>query len=361
MPGKKPTNQPLQLAWHGATGPADAHHPPHPCRTAVIGIGPTGTHVLAALTHPDLPHLTTIALHTDAESLTQSPAQHRLHLHDPATPRPGETPDPTRQALAPLLADHDLIILTTDLGRGPETHGASLAAAIARKTTALTVAVVTHPGPRAAAPLPAADTLAALQTACDTVVLIDSRKLTDLHPQLPPEDIVTITAHVLANVIRGLIDTVATSSDPADLTDVHTIVRHGGIAAVGLGESTAPNRLEDAVRQALTRPLLDARCTDAKGALIHVTGATPITVADADRAGEAVTALMNTTAPVVWSTHRDPDLSDTLRVTLIMTGVPPPPPIQLSRIAPHLFNLEPQAAPDQKLPVDLDLYQLETF
>jgi cell division protein FtsZ len=192
-------------------------------------------------------------------------------------------------------------------------------------------------------------------------VLIDSRKLSDLHPQLPPEDVVTITAHVLANVVRGLIDTLAAPRDAADLTGVHTIVRHGGIAAVGLGESTAPNRLEDAVRQALTCPLLDARCTDAKGALIHVTGAIPITVDDADRAGEAVTELMHTNTPIVWSTHRDPGLSDTLRVTLIMTGVPPPPPPQLGRIAPQLFNLEPQSAPDQKLPVDLGLYQLETF
>ena len=71
--------------------------------------------------------------------------------------------------------------------------------------------------------------------------------------------------------------------------------------------------------------------------------------------------MLNTNTPVVWGTTPDPGLSDTLRVTLIMTGITPPKPIPGALIAPQLFNLEPSSEPERKLAVDLGLDQLETF
>jgi cell division protein FtsZ len=358
MIGTKATSKPLQLAWQGATGPTDAHPEPRP-PIAIVGIGRTGTHVIAHLTNTGRSPIHTIALHTDPESLQRSHAHHQILLGGTATRHRGRT----RTSLRPLLTNRELVIVTTDLDSVTARRTAPLAAEMARATGALTLAVVTRPHPRPETQThPSARALADLQHACDTVILIDGRKLLDLHPPPSIDEIMPLAGQVLAHVIRGIIDTVATADDTTAHTTFPTLVRQGGLAAVGLGESTAPSRLEDAVRQALSSPLLDAACTGAKGALIHVTGAHPVTVDDATRAGELVTHVLNTSTPVVWGTTPDPGLSDTLRVTLIMTGVTTPAlPIRGDLIAPQLFNLEPHSAPERKLGVDLGLDQLETF
>jgi len=50
---------------------------------------------------------------------------------------------------------------------------------------------------------------------------------------------------------------------------------------VGVGESDAPNRAEEAVRNALRSPLLDVDYAGARGALIHVSGDGQMTIEEA--------------------------------------------------------------------------------
>jgi len=80
-------------------------------------------------------------------------------------------------------------------------------------------------------------------------------------------------------MIKGIVETVsAPSLINLDFADFKTIVRRGGVAVVGVGESDAPNRAEDAVRNALRSPLLDVDYAGARGALIHVSGDGQMTI-----------------------------------------------------------------------------------
>jgi len=165
-------------------------------------------------------------------------------------------------------------------------------------------------------------------------------------------------------MIKGIVETIsAPSLINLDFADFKTIVKRGGIAVVGIGESDAPNRAEEAVKNALRSPLLDIDYAGATGALIHVTGDNQMTIEEANRVGEIVTEMMHNDALVIWGARVNPQNTGKLRVTLVMTGVNSPYLLSgFGTIAPQLYNLEPYThETDKPLPIDLKLDQLETF
>jgi cell division protein FtsZ len=192
---------------------------------------------------------------------------------------------------------------------------------------------------------------------CDTVIIIDDNKLGQLAPKLKTTD------EALANVIKEIVETMsAPSLINLNVADFRTIVSRGGVAVVGVGESDAPNRAEEAVRSALKSSMLDVEYSGATGALIHVTGDSHMTIEEANRVGEIVTEMMDNNAQVVWGAQVNPAQEGRLKVTLVMTGVnSQKTQSRLGAIAPQLFDMDPYAEPERNLNIKLDLYQMETF
>jgi cell division protein FtsZ len=180
---------------------------------------------------------------------------------------------------------------------------------------------------------------------------------------LPINEAFRVADQVLANMIKGIVETIsAPSLINLDFADFKTIVKRGGIAVVGVGESDAPNRAEEAVRNALRSPLLEVDYAGATGALIHVTGDAQMTIEEANRVGEIVTEMMDNHALVIWGARVSPEQQGKLKVTLVMTGVNSPHVLSgFGTIAPQLFNLEPFAEPEKPSEIDLNLYQMENF
>ncbi len=258
----------------------------------------------------------------------------------------------------------DIVFITAGLGGGTGTGAAPVVAEIARRKGALTVGVVTTPFRIERGRMEhAAFALTEMRRQCDTVVVIDNNKLMQLVPQLPINEAFKVADQVLANMIKGIAETIsAPSLINLDFADFKTIVRKGGVAIVGVGESDAPNRAEEAVRNALRTPLLDVDYMGAKGALIHVSGDNQMTIEEANRVGEIVAEMMDDDALVIWGARVNPELNGLLKVTLVMTGVNSPHILSgFGTIAPQLFNLEPYAEPEKPLNVKLGLYQLENF
>jgi cell division protein FtsZ len=192
---------------------------------------------------------------------------------------------------------------------------------------------------------------------------IDNNKLIELAPQLPLNETFKVADQVLANMIKGVVETISTPSlVNLDFADFRTIVTKGGVAVVGVGESDAPNRAEEAVRNALRSPLLDVDYGRATGALIHVCGGNQMTIEEANRVGEIVTEMMDNHASVIWGARVNPSLEDVLRVTLVMTGVQSRQILsEFGTMLPQLFDIDPCAEPEEQLPIDLGLDQIEDF
>jgi len=367
----QPTEQALKYAWHDAV--SAGIRPLGHCHIMVIGVGGAGNNTVTRLMEMGIAGAECIAINTDALHLNASRANEKILIGEKlakglgvgGNPRLGRAAiEESIKRIEDLLTDTDILFITAGLGGGTGTGAAPVIAETARRKGAITVGVVTTPFRIEKGRMEyAAHALTEMRRQCDTVVVIDNNKLMQLVPQLPINEAFRVADQVLANMIKGIVETVsAPSLINLDFADFRTIVRRGGVAVVGVGESDAPNRAEEAVKNALRSPLLDVDYIGATGALIHVSGDNQMTIEEANRVGEIITEMMDDDSLVIWGARVNPELDGMLKVTLVMTGVKSPHLLSgFGTIAPQLFNLEPYAEPEKPLDVDLNLYQMENF
>ncbi len=366
-----PSEHALKYTWHDLASEGIRYS--DRCRIVVLGVGGAGNNTLTRLMEMGITGAECIAINTDALHLINSRAHQKVLIGEKLTKGLGVGGNPTlgraaieesRKRIEDLLSDVDIIFVTAGLGGGTGTGAAPVVAEIARRKGAITVGVVTTPFRIEKGRIGyAANALTEMRRQCDTVVVIDNNKLMQLVPQLPINEAFRVADQVLANMIKGIVETItAPSLINLDFADFKTIVRRGGVAVVGVGESDAPNRAEDAVRNALRSPLLDVDYAGATGALIHVTGDSQMTIEEANRVGEIVTEMMDNDALVIWGARVNPEQDGRLKVTLVMTGVNSPHILSgFGTIAPQLFNLELYSEPEKPLGINLNLYQMENF
>lgn len=367
MAKTSPTEHALKYTWNEVSEIL----PLGRCRIVVVGVGGAGNNTVTRLMEMGVVGAECIAVNTDALHLSVSRAHQKVLIGEKLTRGLGVGGDPklgraaieeSRKRIEDLLSDVDIAFITAGLGGGTGTGAAPVIAEIARRKGAITVGVVTTPFRIEKGRMEyAAAALTEMRRQCDTVVVIDNNKVMQLMPQLPINEAFKVADQVLANMIKGIVETIsAPSLINLDFADFKTIVKRGGVAVVGVGESDAPNRAEEAVRNALRSPLLDVDYMGATGALIHVTGDSQMTIEEANRVGEIVTEMMDENALVIWGARVNPEQDGKLKVTLVMTGVNSPHVLSgFGTLAPQLFNLEPYAEPEKPLNIELNLYQME--
>ncbi|MBD3259030.1 cell division protein FtsZ, partial [Candidatus Woesearchaeota archaeon] len=82
--------------------------------------------------------------------------------------------------------------------------------------------------------------------------------------------------------------------------------------------------VEEAVKGALSNPLLDINYDGATGALLHVHGGPDLTLEEITKAGDMVTESLDPDANVIWGARVTDDMKGRLTVMTIITGVSSP-------------------------------------
>ncbi len=350
------------------------HHKAMHCRIVVIGVGDVGSNAIDRLVAMGGLDAECIAINTDRLHLNAIRAAQKILIGEKTCRGSGSAGDPrvgraaieeSRKRIQNILSNVDVVFVAAGLGGGTGTGAAPTVAEIAHRNGAVVIGVVTMPFEVEMSEIKCATRgLAEMQRQCDTVVVIDHRMLRNLAPQLPlKEEVFKVADQTLANTINEIVETISGPSlIDLDFSNFEAIVRKGGVAAVGVGESDAPNRVEEAVRNAFKSSLLSVDCAGASGALINVTGDDKMTVEEANRVGEFVAEMMRNNALVSWSAKVNPSLPGILKVTLVMTGIQSPYLLGgFSMTAPDLYEMDHQAEPEKPLQINLDLYQLEDF
>jgi cell division protein FtsZ len=161
-----------------------------------------------------------------------------------------------------------------------------------------------------------------LRTNADTVIVVPNDKLLELVPRLALNAAFKVADEVLMRSIKGISEIITKPGlVNLDFADLRTIMKGGGVAMIGLGESDEDTRAQDAVNEALNSPLLEVDVSGATGALINVTGGPDMTVSEAERVVEEVHNRINPNARIIWGAAVDPALERTLRVMVVLTGV----------------------------------------
>ncbi len=146
-------------------------------------------------------------------------------------------------------------------------------------------------------------------------------------PKLPLEVAFKVADEVLMQSIKGLNDTITRPGlVNVDFNDISSIMRNGGMATIGLGESDEPKeRVRIAVEDALESPLLgEIDLRSARGALVRVQGGPDMTIAEAESAAEMVSSRINPRARIIWGCSVEPELKGSVKVMVVITGVTSP-------------------------------------
>ncbi|MFW9962549.1 MAG: cell division protein FtsZ [Candidatus Sifarchaeia archaeon] len=304
-------------------------------RILVVGCGGAGNNTVKRLMTIGVQGAECIAINTDRQHLAITTAHRKLLIGERITrglgaggyPHVGRAAaEESTGQLTELLRDADLVFIAAGMGGGTGTGSAPVVAEIAKNNDAIVVGVITMPFNLERTRIDKAKAgLARLQENVDTAVVIDNQKLMELVPDLPLEEAFGVADEVLANMVKGITETITMPSlINLDYADVRSIICNGGVALVGLGEATGADRANDAIKNALNSPLLEVEWTGATGALIHITGGPDMSLAEANKVGELVSEKMSSDANVIWGARVDPRLGGVLRVMLILTGVKSP-------------------------------------
>ncbi len=146
-----------------------------------------------------------------------------------------------------LVAGTDIVFITAGMGGGTGTGAAPVVAEIAKERGAIVVGVITMPFRHEKGRLDyAREGLNKIRKATHTTVIIDNNKLMDLVPQLPINTAFTFADSILANMVKGIVETIALPSlINLDFADFRTIMTKGDVAIVGMGQSNGPDRAEE--------------------------------------------------------------------------------------------------------------------
>jgi len=336
-------------------------------------VGGAGNRIVSRLVGNGVTKAECVAVNTDLKDLNSVDAVRKVLIGEKVTRglSAGGNPETGRAAaqesgalIESLFENVDVAFVVVGLGGGTGTGAAPIVADIARRKGTVVVGVVATPFRMEKYRTGfVSEALSQMRMSCDTVVLVDNDAILKAVPQLPLSEAQKLTDQVLTNTIKGIVETL---SEPSmvnlDLGGFKTVVREGGMAVVGVGESDAPNRAEEAVRNAWNGPLLDADYVGAKGALIHVSGDPGMTAQEVDRVKELVTERIGRDARIVWGAQTNPS-SEGLQVTLVMTGIDSfYKRYGVGNALPELFDIESSYdEPERALAVDLGLDQIEDF
>ena len=216
-----------------------------------------------------------------------------------------------------------LVFICAGMGGGTGGGAAPVIAEVAKEQGAITVAMVTYPFALERARKKKADeAITKLKKVADSVIILDNNRLVQLVPNLPMQEAFAVADEILARAIGGLVWTITQPSlINIDFADVRGIMKGGGVGFIAVGEGKGNDKVRAAAEGVIKNRLLDVDFEGAKGALIHITGGTDLTLGDAIKAGDLITQRMDAEANVKWGARIMNNYDGKIEIVAIVTGV----------------------------------------
>lgn len=301
----------------------------------VIGVGGGGGNAVEHMLAENIDGVEFICANTDAQTLKSSNAKVNMQLGEALTKGLGAGANPQigrqaaeadRERIKELLQGSDMVFITAGMGGGTGTGAAPVFAEIARELGILTVAIVTKPfsfeGKQRA--IAAEEGIRNLSEHVDSLITIPNNKLLSvLGKNISLINAFKAANNVLLGAVKGISDLITRPGlINVDFADVRTVMSAMGMAVMGTGNARGEDRARQAAEAAIASPLLeDINLSGAKGLLVNITAGLDMSIGEFEEVGDVIKAFMSDDATVVVGTVIDPELSDEMRVTVIVTGL----------------------------------------
>ena len=301
----------------------------------VVGCGGGGSNMTTWLYKKGVKGAEVISMNTDKQHLDISDADKKFLIGRDLTRGlgcggfPSKGSDAAQESIAEIkqcLKNADMVFICAGMGGGTGTGAAHVVANVAKESGAIVIGTVTMPFNIERARIDKAEHgLQQLRHVSDTVIVVDNNRLVQIAGNLPVQQAFAVANELVATMIKGIVETIAIPSlVNLDFADVRAIMTNGGVAAIGIGASDTNNKVEEAVKGALSNPLLDIDYKGATGAIIHIHGGPDLTLDNINRIGEMVTEEMDQDANVIWGARITDDMKHKVTVMTIITGVNSP-------------------------------------
>ena len=305
------------------------------CKIKVVGVGGAGNNAINRMIEAGIKSAEFVAVNTDVQSLMLSKAdlKNRIQIGKEVTkglgagsyPELGEkAAEESRDELEKIVEGVNLLFITAGMGGGTGTGAAPVLAKIAKEKGCVTVAVVSKPfsyeGKKREEN--AKKGIANLAKFVDTLIVIPNDKLLDSLPKnTPMTEALRRADDNLKHAICGISDLITV---PAlinlDFADVRTIIQGQGLAHMGIGKAKGDNRIVEAVRQAISSPMLETTIEGARGIILNITGDPNMSIGEVNEAATLIHSVVDYSANIIFGANTLPELKDEVVITIIATG-----------------------------------------
>ena len=301
----------------------------------VVGVGGGGGNAVNHMVTAQIDGVEFLCANTDAQALNNATASKVLQLGNHITKGLGAGANPElgrqaaledRERIAEALEGADMVFITAGMGGGTGTGGAPVVAQVAKELGILAVAVVTKPFPFEGKKRMtiAEQGIRELSECVDSLITIPNAKLQEvLGRDMSLLNAFSEANNVLQGAVQGIAELITRPGlINVDFADVRTVMSEMGMAMMGSGTASGPERAREAAEAAIRSPLLeDVDLKGARGILVNITGGMDMSIGEFDDVGNTVKEFASDDATVVVGTVIDPEMSDMIRVTVVATGL----------------------------------------
>jgi len=300
----------------------------------VIGVGGAGGNTVNSIIESGNENVQCIVANTDAQALSLSKAEQKLQLGVKSTKGlgTGSNPDLGQRAaeedldkVMEVVGDADIVFLAAGMGGGTGSGGAPVIARALKERDILTIAIVTRPflfeGKRRADL--ADQAIERLEKEVDTLIVLPNQKLLEeVDQDVSMIDAFSMINNILGQSVKGISDIISRPGHiNVDFSDVRAIMKDMGLAIMGTGVATGPDRAQEAALQAVSSPLLEnMNITGAHGVLLNITGGKNLGLHEISKAASIIYEEADENANIILGSVIDESLDQEVMITIIATG-----------------------------------------
>ncbi len=302
----------------------------------VIGVGGGGGNAVNNMYEEGIENVDFVIANTDIQVLEKSPIEKKIQLGYTLTEGLGAGNDPekgknaateSKQEIIDLLSDTTkMVFVTAGMGGGTGTGAAPVIAQTAKDLGILTIGIVSIPfsfeGNKRIEQ--AIVGLNELKQHVDAMIIINNEKISEVYAEYDiveafryADQVLTIAAKGIAEIITkpGIVN--------VDFADVKSVMKDSGVAVMGTGYGEGEKRAINAVKEAISSPLLNNN--DIKGAknlLVNIISPAEnrISTLEIKEINEFLQNEAGNKANLIWGVTLDASLEkDQAAVTVVAT------------------------------------------
>ncbi|MSQ19905.1 MAG: cell division protein FtsZ [Betaproteobacteria bacterium] len=297
----------------------------------VIGVGGAGGNAVDHMIRNGVTGVEFVIANTDAQSLDRCLSKNQIQLGSSglgagARPEAGRgAAMEQREAIREALTGAHMAFITAGMGGGTGTGAAPIIAEIAQEMGILTVAVVTKPfsfeGKRMRIAEQGIEELA--QHVDSLIVILNERLMEVLGDDVSMKDAFRAADDVLRNAVAGIAEIInSPGMVNVDFEDVRTVMAEMGMAMMGSAHASGVDRARLAAEQAIASPLLEGvNLSGARGVLVNITASETLKMREVNEVMSTVRGFAAEDATIIFGAVYDDSVEDSLRVTVVATGL----------------------------------------